>query len=765
MTRPTETAPRDGSVWQHSGITVDGNTDTTTAIRKYLGSRTERLRQSDERRRNLQTYLFVKSGEKVRVSLGDYRTAAVTLKEGTPVVKIPTKRLDQLATEYDREKFDQIIQYGYADHERGHIQYTAGPYIESRLLDLSPLKRGAVKTLVNALEDGAIEEMLRADDISTGIRLSTLHANLAARKMQKIENGGFSCSFIRAVKAYILDVGRYDAGFTRMLLDDDCSALSFKSSDHETRFRDFRPTIEKAVADVLAEGEPKTRADRMFEFAEAVLEQSPRAPRNIPDDPDQRGMSSEVGEAPDDGRTDESPSTPPESADHDTTPENVRDRMRDILDDETVDRSDEDDDADDETGAGDADADDADADDAVDADDGDDADVDVEGDGDRAENEGDGESEVGSETDDDIGDTDADERDADGTDDLNDPDTGADDDPDERGDESGDADGDESAAEDDADPDPNAPEGLGDDEVETDEKATDGLDEDRRAEQRAADRQEREMEEALRSLGGSGGPDPGGATGNGSLEDGVTLVPPAEDFDADLWRTAAGDSDALMGQFGKLLDDQQRDGWDRGLDRGQVDPARLTDMMLGGDDCMRRRVRSDPDEFSVVLMIDRSGSMSSDDIACAERASAGLGMALERAGVDVCIMDMHAKTARVANPFEFPVAESREMIVTGETGGGTPLAEALSVAADRVRWKPGETFVVVITDGKPDNPGEYRDTLNDIGQFAHVLGVEIALNQSRDRPKYDENYHFGTSVADANELVDDIDRMMAEQAF
>lgn len=112
---------------------------------------------------------------------------------------------------------------------------------------------------------------------------------------------------------------------------------------------------------------------------------------------------------------------------------------------------------------------------------------------------------------------------------------------------------------------------------------------------------------------------------------------------------------------------------------------------------------------------------------CAARWSdPRLALALERQGIDVCMMDMLSSVARVTNPFELPVRQSRRMVMTGQSTGGTPLSDALSVAADRVRWKRGETFVVVITDGEPDSEEAYADTLDDIGAFAgSTIGMAL----------------------------------------
>lgn len=825
-----------------AGISVDGHTDANTVLHRQFGSRDERIRSGSERQDNLETYLFMQSGADVEVILSDFKTATVMLGENEPIVAIPTRRVEQHVTDYERVNFDRIIQYGYADHEGGHIKYTPHRYIHSQAKQLSAPKRGPTKQIINALEDGVVEELLRDDNSSVGVRLSVLHGNLAAKTMQKAKRNGVTRSFFDAVTGYILDLGRYDTHISRKLLDEDDAQVQFSSEEDKAAFCEFQPLIEQVVTDVLSNPSPQYRVDRMFEFADSVIGSAVEDTQNLGSDGevDKRGMSSNIGEMPDDAPTETDSSTASNAtntASTNTTKENIRDRIRNLNEntdrgepkngDETSERT-----PDRENGGRKSEARDSNAENTsntrsdssgksgrnmVNAED---SQADPDGDTDESEvdesaakpvtdetvESGESEGAAKSDTDEETteSDTENDERATDTTTATRDRHaeengTGADTAPTEterdgaddqhstgrdgaakETDEGGtssppsteeDREGDEGRVS----PDTNAPQQVGEDGNETDEAATDGLNGSLDEERREADEQGEAMADALDSLtesnnesGANSGPSKDAV--QSSLNDEITLVPPGDGFDPRAWRRARKESEQLLFQFGNELEDDQSTTWQRGQSTGQIDPTRLVDLELGAKNAFRHPVRNDPREkqlrpadVPVVIMVDRSTSMKGD-ISCAERATTSLALAFERVGVNICVMDMYLNTPRVAKPFELPVSHSKDMLMTGETGGNTPLSEALSVAADQVRWKGKEPFVVVITDGEPNSPTEYEDTLTEIGKYAHVLGVEMALGERYPEPTYDANYHAGTAVTDIDDLVTDLDRMMTEQA-
>ena len=748
---------------QRAAVRVGAGTDARSVARTFLGPRAERLRTGEKRRKNLETYLFVNGNGDVRVETGDYPTASVNLATDPPRVQIPSTKYEQRVTEYDRERFDQIVQYAFADHERGHILYTPFEYYCGKLTERPKRQQGAYKSVQNALEDGAIEEQLRADDgTSVGVRLSTLHATLGARTLARAaDSGGMSYSFLRAVQSYILDIGRYDTGITRILMDEGDDRFAFADDAARARFCDWRDRIESAVADVITTRDPRDRTDRIFEFADALIDAADDADDASPPSEGARGMSGDDGRGtdgadgslaadPDDrdgnGDTDPSRGREPEPTEHDTDEDDIRSRARSVLGDGSDDGDDVSDGDDEGDGAeGDA-APSDDSDDETDA-------VGDEGD------EGDESNAMGDE---------GDESNAMG--DEGDESDGRDGGDDAMGDDAmGDAEDDGAGA------DPNAPPSI-DDGAEDRKDATEDIDDARQDESRAEDDREATFEDAVRKLsdtvggdssggGRSGGGSGSSASGSSGLESAVDLAVPSSAFDRERWERAVADSTRLGRLFEKQLRAEGGEQRLRGLKRGQIDTSRLFTLRTGSKDCMQRRIPAEDPEFSAVFLTDRSTSMSREDIETAERATLGIALAFERIGIDVCLMDMLENTARIVSPFETPIEDARRAAVTGETGGGTPLAQALSTVADRVRWKPGQTFAVVVTDGQPNDPGAYADALEDIGHFAHVFGVEIDLDGDDRRPQYDRNYHRGTSVSDADELVDDVDRMVSGAAF
>lgn len=204
---------------------------------------------------------------------------------------------------------------------------------------------------------------------------------------------------------------------------------------------------------------------------------------------------------------------------------------------------------------------------------------------------------------------------------------------------------------------------------------------------------------------------------------------PTASFDADRWEDATDLKKPVKKVLEKRLEMEQRDSVRRGQPAGQVDTARLYAIPTGSVNVMKRRERGGDKEYTLILVLDRSGSMR-HQIETAEEVIAGVALAAEELGIDVCIIDMYDSTPRVVSPFNTPVEQDKEKIMTGMTSGGTPLTDVVAIAKERLAQMHGdrEALLMSVNDGKPRSPDEYLDEIE--GCNAITLGLTLLLNQT-----------------------------------
>jgi Mg-chelatase subunit ChlD len=214
--------------------------------------------------------------------------------------------------------------------------------------------------------------------------------------------------------------------------------------------------------------------------------------------------------------------------------------------------------------------------------------------------------------------------------------------------------------------------------------------------------------------------------------------PPEEgSFDDATKQEAKRLSQPLARDLRQRLHHQQRTEKQRKKKSGKVDSTRLHKTSQGDTNVFKKT--SDPDEkdYSCMIVLDRSGSMSGE-IVEAEKAVGALAFALEDVGVDVSVLS-HLKTKgkvdiNLEKDFPETVDEAEKKLFRGAQSGGTPLSDALMLGKARFNVSSSEhPFMIVVTDGEPDNRERYRDLLHQC-DFP-VLGVYI-----KDGGGYSDNH-------------------------
>lgn len=257
-------------------------------------------------------------------------------------------------------------------------------------------------------------------------------------------------------------------------------------------------------------------------------------------------------------------------------------------------------------------------------------------------------------------------------------------------------------------------------------------------------------------------------SGNKPLRNVEYNVNPSMNTDPRRWDQATKGQKSILANLEKKLLQSRRDSWKRGKQSGRPDSTRLHGIKTKNLSVMKQRERGDKKKYSVVVVLDRSGSMGGDDIEIAEEAVVKYALALEALKINVCVIDMYDNNARIVSPFGVDVSNAKGELLTTQTAGTTPLSDALEVARNRVMMENYEPIMVVVTDGRPDNPDKYQQTIQKTTM--PVMGITIDRRKGN-VPQYERTgsheqyYDCHTYVASRSELEQQLEQLTLQIRF
>jgi len=787
--------------------TLNADVDANQFVsRHYEGVSPETLRQSEARRTRLARWAQVVGHEDAQLALNPSHgeTARVQFNEDVPQIAIPAWEIPQPVTDLDREAYDFLMQRTMTLHEVGHIRYTDQNALEAAVEAVAPGRREQFHSVWNALEDGAIENQLRGD-FSVTDEIQVMNANYMGS-----HGGAKTYDILDAIQRACLDLAVYDTGDLRALLDENEQRLSFTNETaRETFCDDILPDLEQVIPDIVTEPDPVQRTQQIKDLWDALEQYID--PDTEPDNPDLSGKGDHTtqdnghGEHADqldavntqdaadrigwvlNGNADTDSGTDPtdnenqeqateeeggsnaltSSSDSVTNTETEGARGQESTSPELDGRSGDDHDQN-NSGESRNNSSHSPGEHTESGDDGDSVTSDSSSQGGqrsaqanstdsydddtRDSNSGseeqsglassqsesapaeqvDGESNTRSET---VNNLDSEELE-----------TGT---PRDEQISTADTSGDTAAGETagqaplnttdigvDPDPEPALEQDYLDrvsEEVIQQEENLDALEDEVRA---FADVLER-LEER--------GEDPS------ELE-----LPGGNEIRQSAWESTRRHGTQLQQILEDQLQQEQRSNWRRGRARGQVDTRSLPRIARSDPRVFRQRDSPDEKDYSAAIVLDRSGSMDSD-IHHAEESAVALAFALEELDIETCVIDMYRSRPRLAKPYGSPVQSNLDSLLTGETGGETPLSKALRLARERVTDRDETPFCIVVTDGQPDNQDAYMDELRKT-QFP-VLGVYLALNSTGPN-SVPTSVQESASLFDQRQVVTNADRLL-----
>lgn len=166
-------------------------------------------------------------------------------------------------------------------------------------------------------------------------------------------------------------------------------------------------------------------------------------------------------------------------------------------------------------------------------------------------------------------------------------------------------------------------------------------------------------------------------------------------------------------------------------EEGRLDGRRLHQAILGNPRVCRRKVVNHTPKPAVSLALDCSGSMSyrnSNKMILATQAVIVLAEVCNTMGVPCEVVTYGGKQIGPVKTFDTPLAKARKHIGAIGAGGGTPTAEALWIAGNRLfNRKEERKIMMLVTDGKAGNMRHAAQVANMIersGIELYGIGLE-----------------------------------------
>lgn len=195
--------------------------------------------------------------------------------------------------------------------------------------------------------------------------------------------------------------------------------------------------------------------------------------------------------------------------------------------------------------------------------------------------------------------------------------------------------------------------------------------------------------------------------------------------------------------------------------RGKIAPTRLWKIKTGDFNVFKKITLGIEQDTAIKVLLDRSGSMSSD-IARAVQAAVFLPLtfdAIDGIKTSISVFPGHAQTSQTLKSFDESITASLDRLAVVNASGGTPMDSAISTEGkDLLQFDAARRILTVITDGFPDGGMEGKKRvklrISELkAQGVSVFGIGIGVNLS-------DVFEQFVSVKDVAELTDKLYDLM-----
>ena len=191
-------------------------------------------------------------------------------------------------------------------------------------------------------------------------------------------------------------------------------------------------------------------------------------------------------------------------------------------------------------------------------------------------------------------------------------------------------------------------------------------------------------------------------------------------------------------QLGGMLVDhfrqERRSDVRTGQRSGTFDSNKLIEADRGSPRVFKSEDRPDEKKYHAVICMDDSGSMHRDGLKEACITTGMLAQALEKVGIETTVYRFARNIRLVKSPAQ-SYDETKDKIYEDDVNGGTMLLPAIEQAEEIAKHHADETFLVVVTDGRPSSESEIKDRLTSSKMSS--ITVQIGTSHETFRGSYD----------------------------
>jgi len=263
---------------------ITSNSEIEEVMRSIGVGEGEELRESEKRRRNLERFAQLRSrNPNATVSLADTHTAFVQADDEDSGefldITITTREFPQERYEIPEEYHHYLIQKGMTIHEAAHVMYSSYPALKNYIDKVEDEEDGVhaqmFQNIYNALEDGAIEHFAQNDyrvkEELFHLRATIHEANYMGQEVDLGEQKQYHYPFYYAIMAALINIGVYDNGELRKLLDEDNDQhkIAARGGDYDREMLvEILPEIRSSIEDIQDERDAEKRAELSYDLWE-----------------------------------------------------------------------------------------------------------------------------------------------------------------------------------------------------------------------------------------------------------------------------------------------------------------------------------------------------------------------------------------------------------------------------------------------------------------------------------------------------------------
>ncbi|MCP4121716.1 MAG: VWA domain-containing protein [Bacteroidetes bacterium] len=186
-------------------------------------------------------------------------------------------------------------------------------------------------------------------------------------------------------------------------------------------------------------------------------------------------------------------------------------------------------------------------------------------------------------------------------------------------------------------------------------------------------------------------------------------------------------------------------------DMGRMDGRRLVRALTGDPRIYRHKVKRQLPLPAVSVVLDCSGSMSSQKILLAKQAMIVVAETNERLNVKTQLIGYEGYGVEVVKDFDEPLQRTQGRVGSLIGSGGTPTAEALWEAGNRIAARKEERkLILLVTDGYPNDVQGAKEVSEMISRSGiEVYGIGIGTDAVNKFCQYHAVIHSSGQIASA----------------